>query len=92
MFRTAGFLFVIVRNPMMGTPRNVIKYHLKQKNVFNSTMMASFLQVIVSKKEKTYREKYVFYCSVSQVHINLKKNMKKNIKMTFSDIHINIIY
>ena len=39
-------------------------------------MMASFLQVIVSKKEQTNREKYVFYCSVSQIHINPKKHEK----------------
>ena len=55
-------------------------------------MMASFLQVIVNKKEQTNREKYVFYCSVSQILINPKKKHKKNIKMTFCDMHINIIY
>ena len=55
-------------------------------------MMASFLQVLVSKNEQTNREKYVFYCSGSQIHINPKKNTKKNIKMTFCEIHINIIY
>ena len=33
-------------------------------------MMASFLQVIVRKKEQTNREKYVSYCSVSQIHLN----------------------
>ena len=55
-------------------------------------MMASFLQVIVSKNEQANREKYVFYCSVSQIHINPKKKHKKNNKMTFCDIHINIIY
>ena len=79
---------------MMGTPRRGDKVGLpfKTKNVFNSTMMASFLQVIVSKKEQTNREKYVFYCSVSQIHINPKKKHEKNIKMTFCDIHINIIH
>ena len=41
-------------------------------------MMALFLQVIVSKKEQTNREKYVFYCSVSQIHINPKKTRKKH--------------
>ena len=55
-------------------------------------MMASFLQVIVSKKEQTNLEKYVFYCSISQIHINPKKNTKKPIKMTFCDIHNNVIY
>ena len=40
-------------------------------------MMASFLQVIVSKKEQIDREKYVFYCSVSQIHINPEKKTRK---------------
>ena len=61
---------------MMGTPRKGDKVPFKTKNAFNSTMMASFLQVIVSKKEQTNREKYVFYCSVSQIHINPKKHEK----------------
>ena len=61
---------------MLGAPRNGDKVPFKTKNAFNSTMMASFLQVIDSKKEQTNREKYVFYCSVSQIHINPKKNTK----------------
>ena len=32
-------------------------------------------------KEQTNREKYAFYCSVTQIHINSKK--KDPIKMTF---------
>ena len=28
-------------------------------------------------KEQTNREKYVFYCSVSQIHINPEKNTPK---------------
>ena len=46
----------------------------KTNNSFNSTIMASL------QKEQTNREKYVFYhvyCSVSQIHINPEKNMKK---------------
>ena len=61
---------------MMGTPRKGDKVPFKTKNAFNSTN----------------REKYVFHCSVSQIHINPKKKHEKNIKMTFCDIHINIIY
>ena len=61
---------------MMGTPKKGDKVPFKTKNVFNSTMMASFLQVIVSKKEQTDWEKYVFYCSVSQIHINPEKTSK----------------
>ena len=70
---------------MIGTPR-------KGDKSTNFTMMASFRQVIVSKNEQTNREKYVFYCSVSQIHINPKKKHEKPLKMTFCDIHINIIY
>ena len=39
-------------------------------------MMASFLLVIIRKK--TNKEKNAFYYSVSQIHINPEKNMKKN--------------
>ena len=73
--------FVIERNLMMGTPRTGDKSALpfKTNDSFNSTMMASFLPVIVSKKNKqTNKEKYVFYCSVSQIHINPKKTRKKH--------------
>ena len=41
-------------------------------------MMAFFLPVIVSKKNKQMKEKYVFYCSVSQIHINPEKTRKKH--------------
>ena len=69
---------------VMGTPRTGDKSVIQNKcNSFNSTMMASFLPVIVSNKNKqTCEEKYAFYCSVSQIHIVyiLKKNIKKTPK------------
>ena len=65
---------------MMGTPRMDDKSTIRINNAFNSTIMASFLPVIVSKKEQTSRENYVFYGSVSQIHINPKKNTKKTLK------------
>ena len=37
---------------MMGTPRKGDKVPFKTNNAFNSTMMASFLPVIVSKRNK----------------------------------------
>ena len=37
---------------MMGTPRKCDKSAFKTNNAFDSTMMASFLPVIVSKKNK----------------------------------------
>ena len=61
---------------MMGTSRTGDKMPFKTNHSFNSTMMASFLPVIVSKKKQTNKEKYVFYCSVSQIHINPEKNTK----------------
>ena len=46
-------------------------------------MTALYLPVIESseQKEETNREKYVFYCIISQIHIILKKH-EKTIKMT----------
>ena len=73
---------------MMGTPEKVIKVHFKTNNTFNFTMMASFLPVSVRKKP---REKYAFYCSVSQIHINPEKNTKYPIQMTFCDVP-NVVY
>ena len=61
---------------MMGTPEKVIKVPFKANYFLNSTMMASFLPVIVSKKNKQ-TENYVFYCSVSQIHINPEEKHEK---------------
>ena len=52
----------------------VIKVPIKTNNFFNSTMMASFLPVIVSKKNKQ-----TFYYSVSQIHINPEKKHEKTL-------------
>ena len=42
-----------------------------------------FISTSNSEQEKqTNREKYVFYCSVSQIHINPEKNTKNPIIMT----------
>ena len=46
----------------------------KINNFFNSTIMASFLSVKVIKKNKQTEKKYVFHCSLSQIHINPEKN------------------
>ena len=48
-------------------------------------MMASFLPVIVSKKNKQTKNNIVFFCSLSQIHINPEKH-EKNTKMTSSDV------
>ena len=72
---------------MIGTPEKEIKVSFKTNNYFNSTMTASFLPVIVSKKNKQ-TEKNLFYCSVSQIHIGLnpEKKHEKNIKMTIWNV------
>ena len=70
---------------MMGTPGKGDKVPFKTNYAFNSTMMASFLPVIVSKENKQTK-KYVFYCSVSQIHLNPEKKHEKSIKMTFLNV------
>ena len=56
----SGF-FVIARNLMMGTPRKGdSKVPFKTNNSFNSTMMASFLPVLVSKKNKQTKKNMSF--------------------------------
>ena len=65
---------------MMGTPEKGDKGPFRTDNSFNSTKMASFLPVKHEQKEQTNTEKYVFYCSVSQIHINPEKNTKKTSK------------
>ena len=57
----AGTISVMARNLMIWEPREkVIKVPFKTNNFLNSTMMASFLPVIVSKKNKQ-AEKYSNY-------------------------------
>ena len=41
--------------------------------------------VIVNKKNKE-TEKYAFYCSVSQIHLNPEKKHENTIKITFCDV------
>ena len=48
----------------MGTPEKVIKVPFNTNNAFNSTMMASFLPVIVSKKNRQ-TEKNMSFIAVS---------------------------
>ena len=73
---------------MMRTPRKIDKVPFKTKNAFNSTMMASFLQVKLEQKRTNKPRKI---CLLLQCLTNSQKS-EENIKMTFCDIHINIIY
>ena len=68
---------------MMGTSRKVMKVPFKTNKAFNSTI----LPVLCEQKEQTNREKYAFFCSFSQIHINPRKKLEKNIEMTFCDAH-----
>ena len=54
----------------------VIKVTFKTNNDFNSTMMASFLPVILSQKNQQ-TQKYVFYCNFTQIHMNPEKKHEK---------------
>ena len=45
---------------MMGTPRTGDEVPFKTNNSFNSTVMASFLPVIMSKKNKQTKKKISF--------------------------------
>ena len=47
--------------------------------------MASLTTSDSEQKEQTNKEKYAFYSSVSQIHINPEKH-EKNTKMTSSDV------
>ena len=51
--REVASFCVIARILMMGTPGKVIKVQLKTNNFLNSTMMASFLPVIIVSKKQT---------------------------------------
>ena len=72
------------RNLIMGTPEQVIKVQFKTNNSFNSTMMASFLPVIVSKKNKQRKICLLLQC-ITNSHKSGKKH-GKNTKMTSSDV------
>ena len=66
--------------------KKVIKVAFKTNIFFNSTILvASFLPVGPNskKKEETNREKYVFHCSVSQIHINPEKKTRKKYQNHF---------
>ena len=74
---------------MMGIypPEQVIKVPFKTNNSFKSTIMALFLPVIVSKKNKQTKENMAFIACLSQIHINPEKT-QKNTRMTSSDVPI----
>ena len=61
---------------MMGTPGKVDKSAIQSKLLFKF-YNDGFISTSHSEQEgQTNREKYVFYCSVSQIHINPEKTRK----------------
>ena len=65
---------------MMGTPRKGDKSAIQSKLLFKfyNDGFISTSRPNSEQEEQTDREKYVFYCSVSQIHINPKKTRKKS--------------
>ena len=62
---------------MIGTPVKGDKVSLETNNFFNFYNDGFISTSNSEQKEQTNREKYVFYCSVSQLHVNPEKNTKK---------------
>ena len=67
---------------MMGTPEKGDKSAIQSKLLFKFYNDGFLSTSNSEQEEQTNREKYVFYCSVSQIHINPEKNTKKLIIMT----------
>ena len=63
---------------MMGTPVKGDKSVIQNNFIISRMISISNIE----KKEQTNREKYVFYCCVSQFHINPEKNTRKPMIMT----------
>ena len=60
----------------MGTPGKGNKSSIQSKLLFEFYNDGFISTRNSEQKEQTYREKYVFYCSVSQIHINPEKTRK----------------
>ena len=74
---------------MMGTPGKGDKSAIQSKLLFKFYNDDFISTSNIEQKEQTNREKYVFYCSVSQIHINPEKNTKNPI--IFS-IYLSVVY
>ena len=68
-------------------PKKMIKMPFKTNNSFNSTMMASFLPVIVGKKNKQTKKIWLLLQCITNSHKSGKKHLKNTKrKMTPSDV------
>ena len=67
---------------MMGTPGKGDKSAIQSKLLFKFYNDGFISTSNREQKEQTNRDNYVFYCSVSQIHINPDKNTKNPIIMT----------
>ena len=59
---------------MMGTPGKADKNAIQSKLLFYFYNDGFISTRNSEQKEQTNREKYIFYCSVSQIHTNPEKN------------------
>ena len=67
---------------MMGTPVKGDKSVIQNKYIFKFYNDGFISTNNSEQKQQTNREKYVFYCSVSQIHINPEKTTKKTMIKT----------
>ena len=63
---------------MMGTPEQVIKVPFETNLLFKFYNDGFIFTSNSEQKQQTNKEKYVFYCSLSQIHINPEKTWKKH--------------
>ena len=61
---------------MMGTPGKCDKSAIQSKLLFEFYNDGFISTSNSEQEEQTNREKYVFYCSVSQIHIHPEKTRK----------------
>ena len=77
----AGTIFHNCEKSNDGNPRKGDKSAIQSKLLFKF-YNDGFISTSNSEQEQTNGEKYVFYCSVSQIHINPEKTRKNPIIMT----------
>ena len=63
---------------MIGTPGKGDRSAIQSELLFTFHNDGFISTSDSEQEEQTDRGKYVFYCSVSQIHINLEKNTRKN--------------
>ena len=75
--RSTGTIFRNCEKSNDGNPEKVIKVPFK-KNKYFSFYNDGFISISISEQKEITHIKYVFYGSVSQIHINPEKKRKKH--------------